>query len=276
MLTERTVAADDAGSYQAFAVVPAPAYKNAPSIGSVQNGQTFKSADPVNISGSCPGTSLVEVSRNDVMAGAALCSGGVYQMKIDLLHGTNSLIARAYNSNNIASPDSVPVTVRLAAAAKALGTNGVSFYITADQTYQAAKAGEPLNWNFTINGGQAPYAVSVDWGDGKTDLFSRTAAGTYALSHSYKFASPTGHYTAVVRATDQTGQTVYLQLVAIVRGQVPTLATTTSSSSSQGPSSATMTQVAWVTFGAAGLSLFGFWLGELREARLLGHGLVKI
>ena len=196
LLTQHTVSADDTGGVQTFAVVPAPIYKNGPTMSNVQNGQLFRTTDPAVVSGSCPGRSLVEIFKNDVMAGAVLCNGGSYQLSISLFNGSNTLITRAYNPNGIPSPDSAPVTVRLIAVGNLFGNAGLPFYVSADQKYEAAKTGDQLSWLLTLSGGQAPYAVSVNWGDGKSDLFSRTTAGSYNLSHAYQYAASAGNYGA--------------------------------------------------------------------------------
>lgn len=268
VIANHTVSADDSGSYQTYAVVPAPIYKSPPSITNIHSGQIFRTADPVTVTGSCPGSSLVEIFKNDVMAGAALCHGGSYQLAINLFAGSNAVFARAYNVNNAASPDSAPISVRLLSVSSLLATTGNPFYLSAEQTYRAAKTGEVLTWPLTISGGQPPYAVSVNWGDGRTDLFSRTAPGSYNLSHSYKNASPQGNYTVVVRGTDQSGANAYLQLVALVRGPVAA-ATTTQTTSGHSSLTTTMTRLTWVVLVASGLSISAFWLGERREAGIL-------
>jgi hypothetical protein len=267
-VTSRTVSADDSSTYQTTAVVPAPVYKNSPTITNVQNGQIFRSANPVAITGSCPGTSQVEIYKNDVMAGAAACHGGSYQLAIALFGGSNALTARAYNANNIPSPDSAPVTVRLISIGTFLAATTNPFYISAAQPYQAAKTGEALSWQLVLNGGQAPYAVSVDWGDGKTELFSRTGPGTYSISHTYTYVSGSGNYTVVVHGTDQAASAAYVQLVALVRGLVAPVAVTRTSTTST-LTIATMTRITTVVFGAVGLTLAGFWLGEHRANGLL-------
>ena len=269
-LAGHTASADlsGGGDYQTFAVVPAAAYNTPPTITSPRSGQIYQSSDPLTVSGGCSGSSLIEIFKNQVMAGAALCRGGSYSLQISLFSGTNSLVARAYNVNNFASPDSAAVNV----SQPTIG--GVSvpdpFYISANQTYVAAKTGQPLTWQLIISGGTAPYAVSVVWGDGNTELFSKVAPGTYSISHTYKQASPAGNYTIVIKATDMNGTTTYLQLVGLVRGPTAAVAATTTSSGSS--LSQTMVEITAVMLFSLLVAIVGFWLGERHETRLLTLG----
>lgn len=272
-VTNHTVAADT-GDVQTFAVVPAPVYKNAPTINNLKNGQTFRTLDPITVSGSCPGNSLVEIYKNGVMAGATLCKSGSYELAISLFSGSNSLVARALNANSIASPDSTPVTVQL--LARSATSVGDPFYISAEQTYQAARTGQAISWQVTLSGGQPPYALSVDWGDGETQLFSKATPGTYKLEHIYKQAAVDGNYTVVVRATDQAGATSYLQLVAIIRGAVaPVVATTDSTGNGSGLLTTTTLRITIISLVVVGVALAGFWIGEHRQElmvrKLLHH-----
>ncbi len=129
------------GTYGTYAVVPGPIPKVAPSITNLANGRTFAASDSVPIKGSCPGNTLVKIFKNEVLAGAALCQNGAYQLSNDLFVGNNSLIARAYNANDVVSPDSTPVSVQLLLpgsklnGTEQLNTQGApagQFYMTSD------------------------------------------------------------------------------------------------------------------------------------------------
>jgi hypothetical protein len=75
-----------------------------------------------------------------------------------------------------------------------------------------------LTWPITITGGTGPYAVTVDWGDGKTaDIISQAFPGTFNITHVYD--SP-GVYNVVIRATDKSGTIAFLQLVGVANGAV--------------------------------------------------------
>jgi hypothetical protein len=56
-----------------------------------------------------------------------------------------------------------------------------------------------LNVGFSDPGADAPWTIKVDWGDGTTETFQRSAPGTSTESHSYALA---GSYTITVSVTD--------------------------------------------------------------------------
>lgn len=263
------------GDYQTFAVVPAPVPTTAPQITSLSDGQVFKTTDPVNVSGSCPNNTLIKIFKNNVMAGAVLCQNGSYKLQIDLFAGTNTLIARAYNTNDVPAPDSTPVTVTLEASAFNFGSNlpgslgnpSNQFYITSDMYYRGASAGDSLNWPITIAGGQPPYALSIGWGDGKTDLLSEATAGTYNISHSYTQPSGKGGYPIFINATDQNGNKSYLQVVGIVSGHKAASLAIGGHTGSQ-----FFTPIKGVEIiGVLTLTVVSFWIGEKRELRIIKH-----
>lgn len=277
MSASRAVASADSASYGVYAVVIGPAPK-APTISNLTSGRVFTTNAPLLIQGACEQGSLVKVFKNEVLAGAALCQQGSYQIKIDLFIGNNSLIARAYNTNDMTSPDSATVSVQLQLpgsnlqGSDQLNTQGApagQFYVTSEAFHRGAAAGEAISWPLTLFGGRPPYAVSVSWGDGKTELFSRGDANRFDISHTYaEPAGAKGGYTIIVNATDQSGATSYLQLVAVVGGPGHQgVGIASSISGGYGHSGAI--KLAMQVFGGAVLLVAGFWIGEKREARLL-------
>jgi hypothetical protein len=275
-LVSRSASADS--SYKTYAVVVAPVPKNPPVITNMTNGKVFSTSDPITISGTCPNNSLVKIFKNEVMVGATLCKGSIFQLQIDLFEGSNSLIARAYNANDIPAPDSTPVSVILqlpginTGGTLLPGTNSIpagQFYITTDVFYQGANAGDTMSWPITIAGGQSPYAVSVGWGDGKTDLISQGAAGKFNISHIYTQPAKNGSYTILINATDQNGNKSFLQLVAIVGG-VKT-SSSVFGSISGGHNGLMSLKTAWQAMGVIGIVIISFWIGERREIYALNR-----
>lgn len=265
------------GAHDNFAVVEGPKPTVAPTIGNLVNGHVYTTTDPIEIRGSCTENTMVKVFKNEVLAGASLCQDGVYETSIDLFVGNNSLTSRIYNTNDAVGPDSEPVSVQLVlpgttyTGTEQLNTQGApagQFFITSEIFHRGIIAGDSASWPLTLTGGQAPYAVSVSWGDGKTDLYSRGAAGKFDISHTYK--KPGGYrgsYTIVIKSTDQLGNTSYLQLVSIVSGDSPAagaVGTITGGSNTSMP-----LRIAWQVLAAGALLIGGFWLGERRELRLL-------
>lgn len=280
MMTRAVVYAQDTGTlpstdrYTTYAVVPGSAPAEAPTITSVAPGTIYTSGDPISVAGNCPTDTLVKVFKNNVFSGAAFCQNGHYAVQVSLFLGTNSLMARAYNTNNEQSPDStvVPVTYQAPgapapAANSPLFSNG--FFATGDVRYQGVAVGSATSFSVTLAGGQAPYAVSVAWGDGKTDVISRGTAGTFTIQHTYakSGAGYKGSYNVTVQASDQFGAKTFMQLVAIVGGKSSTAAAVQKHYQQFSVSM----KAAWWLIIVAVIIIITFWLGERWEKRVLKH-----
>ena len=262
-------------SYGTYGVVTG-AKPTKPTITGLANGAVFTTAAPVQVRGSCATGELVKVFKNEILAGGAYCVGGSYQVSIDLFVGNNSLITRAYNANDAVSPDSATVSVQLQLAGTNLegigqlnnqGAPAGQFYVTSSITHQGMAAGETGTWHLTLVGGQAPYALSVSWGDGKTDLYSDGASGNFDIQHAYGKAASGGSYTIVIKATDQAGAKSYLQLATLVAGDAKPAGVL--GSIKGGYSGSTVVRMGWQLLGTAVLITAAFWLGERREIRIL-------
>lgn len=229
---------------------------------------------------------MVKVFKNEVLAGSILCGANQrFSLPIDLFIGSNALIARAYNTTDEASPDSRTVTVQFtppgnqsaATQLNAPGAPGNQFFITAQVFYRGSEAGQITNWPLTITGGQPPYAISVGWGDGKTDLYSRGNSGSFEVNHSYGKAGSGYHgsYPIIVQGTDANGAHAYLQLVALISDSStkPIGAGSTGTSKKGGFQLPSFPggglNIAWPLFLIAILLVLSFLFGEWREKRLL-------
>lgn len=247
-----------------------------PTISDVANGAVLTTAAPLQVRGSCASGDLIKIFKNQILAGANYCNGGSYQVSIDLFVGNNSLIARAYNANDAVSPDSSTVSVQLQLPGTNLdgigqlnnqGAPAGQFYVTSGVTHQGLAVGDSGTWHLTVVGGQAPYAISVNWGDGKTDLYSDGASGNYDVQHVYGKSTTSGNYVIVIKASDQAGTKSYLQLATLVAGNAKPISVL--GSVSGGYSGSTAIRMGWQLLATAALIVGGFWLGERREIRLL-------
>lgn len=258
--------------YSTYAVVPGPIPTTPPVINSPGQGTVVTSNDPVTVSGTCPNDMLIKVFKNDVFAGSVFCTNGRFSVEIDLFPAANALIARAYNANNNAGPDSAVVTVRRDVLGQASDQNlnqspENKFVITSDAGYKGVQAGEKLSLSLALSGGMAPYAVSVSWGDGKTDLVSRTQAGSFDVSHVYDKPGegPQNSYDITVLATDQSGTKSFIHLVTIVSGDKPSVVSTIKA----GYNWSNALKIAWQLILLATVVVLSFWLGERRESFVL-------
>jgi hypothetical protein len=245
----------------------------APTIDVPTNGQQF-SAIPITVSGTCQAGLLVKVFSNNVFVGSATCVGGSFTLQVDLFFGSNDLVARQYNILDESSPPSNTVTVSYNPPATPGGTTGKTggktgkkggvsipkanqLIITSKKAYQGVLQGQTLSWPLTISGGKTPYAISVDWGDGHTDLISRPAEGDFVVTHSY---SQNGRFTITIKAADQDGQQAFLQLVSLVSGKGAAV------TKLEFPSSLLLI---WPLYLLILLILSAYWLGEHHEQKVM-------
>lgn len=228
-------------------------------------GQTF-TTQPVEVSGICPRDTLVKVFKNNVFAGSVECTNGSFRLSIDLFDGQNELIARVYDALDQAGPDSQIVSVNYDDNKPGLESR-VS--LTSNFAKRGANPGSELRWPIILSGGIGPYALSVEWGDGKkADLISQQFPGTLDIKHTYD--SP-GVYNIVVKATDKNGGVAYLQLVGVANG--PLSQQNTSNADDQKDGQSTTKERKIILWQPAAILLpmiaAGFWLGKKHELSTL-------
>lgn len=228
-----------------------------------RDGQAF-TALPIDVSGICPKDLLVKLFKNNVFAGSQQCTNGSFSIKIDLFTGTNELIARVYDSLDQAGPDSNKVTVSFNDNRQGTGSR---ISLTSNFAKRGANPGETLTWPIILSGGTGPYAISIDWGDGKApDLKSQQSPGTFDIEHKYD--SP-GVYNIVIKATDKNGESAFLQLVAIGNGALSQENGSTGTAAGGGGTK-TITKVVWQPAALAiPLIISTFWLGKRHELKML-------
>lgn len=296
MLSWTNAVTADSASYTVHASVPGPPPSTAATIDTPLNEAAFTGV-PITITGSCPIDTYVEILRNGFSSGIALCSsGGSYTMQIDLFKGVNQLVARDYSFTDQAGPDSGITTVHynppgLPPLNPSSGgtttpytpgvTTGVAvpLMIKPNYTFVGYYVGQPASWQIRLDGGNPPYAVSVDWGDGKSQLYSVKDPGSLSIQHTYaKTGAYRGSYPVKVHATDTIGNQTYLQLLAIISNRPKTVvASSTSGSSGGGISFGEWANIGhivayvWSTYGLIVLMLISFWLGERRELFAIRH-----
>ncbi|MDB5178116.1 MAG: hypothetical protein JWN01_59 [Patescibacteria group bacterium] len=250
------------GSYAISATVPGPRPASPAVITSPSNGQSF-STNPVTVSGTCPSKALIKIFTNGILAGSVLCENGRFSIPVDLVIGKNDLTARAYNALDQEGPSSPAVTVTLNQPPGGYGFSS-ELIIQSENYYRGTQPGEEVVWPVELVGGQAPYAVSVDWGDGTSDLITRLAPGPFTVRHTYKkVGGYLGSFPLIIRATDAVGHTAYLQLTTIVNAAV--------ASSTNAKTVAQQFNIVWIwpLWIVVLLMILSFWLGERREKKIM-------
>lgn len=234
------------------------------------DGQRYTSS-PIELKGTCPANTLVEIFRNDIFAGSTICDEkGKYTITVDLLSGANAFIARVYDALNQSGPDSNKVTVFFDFTAQAAGgirslDSGVApMIIITDAVYRGIFPDKEMSMPINILGGVPPYAINVLWGDTKNNLYPRADNQQFRAAHVY--AKP-GIYQVALQATDSQGRVAFLTVAAIVNGQPDPVAETTAKAATP------MLLALWPLYTAAVATVISFWLGEKRERhQLVAHG----
>lgn len=253
-----------------------PPPSDAPTISLPADGTVFEEI-PITVAGLCTDTLLVRIFKNNVFGGSAICDGGSYELQIDLFPGANEIFAYQYDGLDQASPRSNTRTVTYAIDVPIVpgSPDEVAQRITLTTNFarRGADPGQELTWPITISGGRGPYAISVDWGDGKTDLLTQTAAGTFDLKHVY---DKPGVYRVIIKGTDADNISAFLQLVGIGNGSISTAAADLNAEPT-----VTRTRVLWQpALIMLPLILSSFWLGkryQLRRVRYrMKHRIIPI
>jgi hypothetical protein len=247
----------ESGAFGIEGEIPSTPPSTAPGISIPRNGQIFTNT-PITVSGTCSKDYLVEIFKNNVFAGSAICTRGSYSIQIDLFDGQNDLIARQYNSLNQAGPDSPAITVTFN---NTVANGGTRPTITSAFAKRGADPGDALSWPITLSGGTSPYAISVDWGDKSTEeLISRSTPGQFNIQHVY---TQSGIYNVTMKVTDANGASAFLQVVGISNG--PIQQTSTSGGNTAAPVKTTRVIIWWPMMVLLALVIVAFWLGKRHQ-----------
>ncbi len=286
--------------YTVHASVPGPAPTIAATIDSPLEGAKFTSP-LITVSGRCPLNTYETLYRNGAFSGVALCDvNGHYELQTGLFPGVNQLQVRVFSPTDVPGPlsNTVSVTYQTPVPPKPPTTGGGSNPSTTNTNgpnvqgqplifkttfvYEGHYVGAPSTWELDIEGGTAPYAVSVDWGDGQHSLVSRPRAGYFTVRHVYqKPGGYRGSYVTKFSASDADGSETLLQLMAIVNNPPDNPASSNHNLLSglgnlgkAGTGSGTGTidgyvltllKYVWPSYLIVVLMLLSFWLGERRE-----------
>ena len=254
------------GSVGLQGTISSPPPTQGATISLPRDGQAFGTI-PIDVSGICPKGLLVKLFKNNVFAGSQQCDSGSFSIKIDLFTGANELIARVYDSLDQAGPDSNKVNVSFNDAKAGAASRPT---LTSTYAKKGANPGDTLTWPIILAGGEGPYAISIDWGDGKApDLKSQQFPGTFNIDHKYD--NP-GVYNIVVKATDKNGVSAFLQLVGIANGALSQDSGSSQNKSSTNNTGATQVK-SKIVWQPAAISIpfviSTFWLGKRHELRVL-------
>lgn len=252
-------AAEESGSIGLEGRISAPPPAQPPTISVPNNGSTVGSPT-VTISGLCQNGLLVKIFNNNIFVGSVMCVNGSYSIQVTLFPGRNEIVARQFDDLDQASPDSNTVVINYAVPGGVVLNCPV---LTSSFAKRGANPGSRLEWPISVSGGESPYAITVDWGDGKAaDVISQPFPGTFNIGHIYD--SP-GTYNLTIRAADRGCDLAFLQLVGIGNGTGQDTGSTKAEESV-----VTKTKVLWQPAAiAVPLIASSFWLGKRYELHVL-------
>lgn len=236
------------------------------------NGAKFNKA-VITVKGTCQDGLVVEIYRHKIFAGSTICtSQGSFQLKITLIEGANVLLARSKDGENRYAPDSNKVTVYYQPVVTSTGdaAGRPPFLIYTEPVQEGIQLSDQLQLKYEIDGGQAPYATSVDWRDNSQDsLYSHKASGDFVAKHRYYKA---GQYTVSISGSDQNGNQAFIQTIAVVQGPSQASGVPVSQAGCTILSTAPgcvlvdplveLVEAFWPAFILAVLMTLSFWLGE--------------
>lgn len=252
------------GSMGVEGQVPGPPPEDAATINTPVDGQTFSSI-PVTVSGTCEPEVIVELYKNDIFAGSANCAdNGTYETEIDLFIGENELMARVRDLLGQSGPDSDTITVNYEPDVEESDRTLPSqqLLLTSTVTFKGVNPDSELRFPVTLSGGEGPYAISASWGDGNNDVLSRSDTGNFDLRYTY---DQPGVYRIVIKATDESESTAFLQLVAVVDGEP------VEGAEDSGPTRVIEEYITWPFLVTLPLIPLAFWFGLRYEKRRIGY-----
>jgi hypothetical protein len=149
------------------------------------------------------------------------------------------------------------------------------FRIIADYEYKVHISGQPVKIDLALAGGTAPYALAVDWNDGKIEPIPRQDKLPFQIDHTYTEKPRLHTYVIKVAASDLDGNKDYIQLMAAVdRNASYGSANTTNNVPT--PTNTTRNIHTWLKYLWPGylivlLMVLCFYLGEREEKRILSR-----
>ena len=210
------------------ASVPAAMPSSGPVITSPKDGQNVV-IRKIDVTGTCPIISpaiVVAIYNNDALAGSASCtSSGTFSVPVTLSYGENSLVPKVVTITG--EVGAVGPTVMVIFPTPLYGSglsnvkpvSGVSvmnppLHIVSDEIYALITPDGKTTWHGRIAGGQVPYQVKIDWGDGNVDKLTVNDSSEQAFMHQYDVIRS---YSIAIDVTDAAHETMTFQIAGVTR-----------------------------------------------------------
>jgi len=255
---------------------------------------------PLTVSGTCQVMSpmaIVAIYRGSDVLGSTFCqSDGTFSVIITLRSGVNQLFARTFNITNDPGPDSAPSTITYRPPVVAepqaspdpeappeetsppTGQPGAVLGLNSKDAFLIFGPDKPATWVGSISGGELPYRLKVDWGDGTIQTKDELGSEGIERSHTYKTMKS---YFVTLTAHDTHNQAASFQLAAITPnqpndastsdGQDAAAGTTATPGSTGGSALATFGKIYAVYAGTVGVGLLAWYDAHILQLSFFGH-----
>lgn len=196
--------------YNVTATVPYDPPSIATSIHPTFNNLTVNNNQLV-ITGTCQvlnPAAIVSLWRQGSSIGSTICgAGGTFSIQVTLLEGANTLTPRTSNLNNLYGPDGAVITITLntpvvqppqnsnntssdtnsnpASSSPTAQTTISNLVISAKEPFNLLNTDNQVSVEIIVDGGNAPYVIRLNWGDGTSETKEVSASGTYVFTHTY-------------------------------------------------------------------------------------------
>lgn len=258
--TKEALAVSESGSVNVSGVVQPPPPQSAAVIQNPAGGQKFNSS-PIQVSGTCPVDTFVQLFNNEIFVGSTQCDDGRFNLEIGLFIGNNRLVARVFDSLHQYGPDSQPIEVTYTSTV-ALPRGVPQLFITTESEYQGVLAGKNLSLKIYLSGGTPSYAILIKWGDGKEEMVARNEKGIFTVDHTYEYG---GVYNLTLQVTDNLNQKASFRGVILVNGPLVPSKIGTGSTTETPPSVPPAIIISWPLYILALYCVIFFWVGEKYE-----------
>ncbi len=288
----------NADSYNVTATVQAPSLAIGAYIKYPLNGNQVHTS-PLNISGTCPNKSYIELIRNGYPSGYANCSSQeTFQILSDLSIGTNDLQVRSYNITNQRGPSTPSIRIAYSVISSSnsnstievnnspitsigsispIGTTKAPttpLILGSTYHYRSFLSGNQFHWGIDLKGGNPPYVVTITWGDGQTSSLLIQNDPLFDITHDYQ---KPGNYSVIVSAVDSSGEKSTFQIPAVISKAIALIHATNNKTLVKAESLPNRINndlnnwvwITWPTYGILILMMISFWLGEKEEYKIV-------
>lgn len=277
-----------ADSYAVNARIAAPLPSAPAEITSPNNG-IIVGGDNIVLRGTCPVITpsiIVLIYRNNEIVGSAGCSNtGQFLGTFNIVAGDNVFKPQVVTITNDYGLEGVSITISktvsvtpagpqdttvnniakgqtssqpkiLSQSSDASTDSTANFTIKTEKQFLIFTPGESFTWKINIDGGQSPYTVIVDWGDGTHSTYAANSSGDQNLSHIYKSPKNT---VVKIRVKDSNGKEVYTTVAGVTFRAKANNAAVNGSVSNKPVSGNPFTAV-WLTYATVVLAIVLLWL----------------